>query len=57
VRPNDHPLRPKDYRPLDAFWTKRGYAKVENLTTTFAWKEIDQASETPKLMQFWMKAL
>lgn len=57
VRPDEHPLKPKDYRPLDAFWTKRGYAKVEDLTTTFAWKEIGQANETPKLMQFWMKAL
>jgi GNAT superfamily N-acetyltransferase len=57
VRPDEHPLKPSDYRPLDAFWTKRGYGKVENLTTTFAWKEVGQANETPKLMQFWMKAL
>jgi GNAT superfamily N-acetyltransferase len=57
VRPDEHPLKPSDYRPLDAFWTKRGYGKVEDLTTTFAWKEVGQANETPKLMQFWMKAL
>jgi GNAT superfamily N-acetyltransferase len=57
VRPDDHPLKPVRYRPLDAFWTKRGYAKVEGLTTSFAWKDIDQADETKKLMQFWMKAL
>ena len=57
VRPPDHPLRPQDYVPLDAFWTKRGYAKVDGLTSSFAWKDIDQTDETKKLMQFWMKAL
>lgn len=57
VRPDDHPLKPSAYRPLDAFWTKRGYAKAEGLTTSFAWKDIDQPGETSKHMQFWMKAL
>jgi len=57
VRPDDHPLKPANYRPLDAFWTKRGYAKADGLTTSFAWKDIDQSDETSKPMQFWMKAL
>ena len=26
VRPDDHPLKPADYVPLDGFWKKRGYA-------------------------------
>jgi GNAT superfamily N-acetyltransferase len=57
VRPDDHPLKPKDYRPLDGFWMRRAYAKAECLTTKFAWKDIDQPDETEKLMQFWIKAL
>ncbi len=57
VRPDDHPLKPASYRALDAFWTKRGYAKTHGLTAKFAWKDIDQSDETEKLMQFWMKAL
>jgi GNAT superfamily N-acetyltransferase len=57
VRPDDHPLKPSAYRPLDAFWTKRGYAKADGLTTSFAWKDIDEPDETAKHMQFWMKAL
>ena len=57
VRPEDHPLRPKDYVPLDAFWQKRGYAKVDGLVTRFAWKDIDRSGETEKPMQFWMRAL
>jgi GNAT superfamily N-acetyltransferase len=57
VRPDDHPLRPKDYVPLDAFWGKRGYAKAEGLLGRFTWKDIDQPGETEKPMQFWMRAL
>ena len=57
VRPADHPLRPKDYRPLDGFWQRRGYQPVEGLTAQLGWKDIDQPSETLKPMQFWMRAL
>ncbi|MFW7378547.1 MAG: GNAT family N-acetyltransferase [Oligoflexus sp.] len=55
-RPVDHPLKPADYQPLDDFWRKRGYEKSK-LRTGFTWKDIDQASETEKLMNFWMKKL
>ena len=48
VRPDDHPLKPADYRPLDPFWKKRGYAPVDGLIATYHWKDIDQAEqETP----------
>lgn len=57
VRPDDHPLRPQNYTPLDAFWQKRGYARVEGLVCRFAWKDIDQPAETEKPMQVWMRAL
>jgi GNAT superfamily N-acetyltransferase len=57
VRPDDHPLRPQGYVPLDAFWGKRGYAKAEGLIGRFAWKDVDQPAETEKPMQFWMKTL
>lgn len=57
VRPIDHPRRPVDYRPLDAFWRKRGYAPLAGLTTTFPWKELGEAAETAKPMQFWLKSL
>ena len=57
VRPDDHPLRPPGYRPLDDFWMKHGYRRADGLTTTYAWKDIDQAGETAKAMQFWLKAL
>jgi GNAT superfamily N-acetyltransferase len=57
IRRDDHPLKPADYRPLDAFWRKRGYTKVEGLIGTYTWKDIDQPVETAKPMQFWIKPL
>ncbi len=57
VRPDDHPLKPKDYRPLDGFWRKRGYRPIDGLMTTYPWKDLDQDHETDKPMQFWVKDL
>ena len=56
-RPADHVLRPADYRPLDTFWAKRGYAKVEGMVTSFDWLDIGEAQETPHPMQFWSREL
>jgi GNAT superfamily N-acetyltransferase len=57
VRPDDHPLKPKDYAPLDPFWKKRGYEPVDGIVATYDWKDIDQPGETTHKMQFWMKTL
>ncbi len=57
VRPEDHPRRPAGYRPLDAFWRKRGYAPVPGMTTTFPWKDLGEAEASPKPMQFWLREL
>lgn len=56
-RPPNHPRRPPDYQPLDAFWMKRGYVKHPQLATTFSWREIDEQEESAKPMVFWLKAL
>lgn len=56
-RPKDHPLKPDDYRPHDAFWGKRGYVKHPELKTTFDWRDVDQAEETAHPMVFWTRPL
>jgi GNAT superfamily N-acetyltransferase len=56
-RPPGDPRRPKDYVPLDAFWTHRGYVKLPDLVATFEWKEIGEAEESPKTLTFWVKTL
>jgi GNAT superfamily N-acetyltransferase len=57
VRSADHPRRPAGYVPLDTFWTHRGYAPVPGLQCEISWKELGEAMETPKAMQFWQKRL
>ena len=57
IRPDDHPARPPDYRPLDGFWRKRGYAPLPGAVAQFRWKDIGAADQTAKPLQFWMRAL
>ena len=57
VRPKDHPDRPADYRPLDDFWRKRGYAPLPGVVAHFAWKDLGEAEETRKTLQFWIRRL
>lgn len=56
-RPSDHPLRPKDYEPLDTFWHQQGFQKVPGLVTEYEWQDRNESSSTTKKMQFWMKSL
>ncbi|MBU2531596.1 MAG: GNAT family N-acetyltransferase [Alphaproteobacteria bacterium] len=57
VRPKADPRKPAGYRPLDAFWRKRGYEKASGLVGEYAWREIGDTEETPHPMQFWLKRL
>ena len=57
VRDENDPRRPTSYRPLDAFWEKRGYAKVDGMIGSYDWQEIGEAGETSKPMQFWARRL
>lgn len=56
-RPPDHPRRPADYRPLDAFWRRRGYEKQPQLRTAYTWQDLDEDAPSPKPMVFWCRQL
>ena len=56
-RPEDHPLRPKNYQPLDEFWQRRGYQPESRLQVEFSWKDIGDLQASAKTMQYWLKAL
>ena len=56
-RPANHPRRPANYVPLDKFWNNRGYYKRPELHTTLSWKEVDEPSQSPKSMVFWLKKI
>lgn len=57
ARPKDHPARPADYVPHDAFWKKRGYEKREDIVASFSWRDLGAAEETAKPMVFWVREL
>lgn len=57
VERSGHPRRPADYQPLDRLWTRHGFTKRPDITTTFSWCDVDDDRETPKLMVFWTKEL
>lgn len=57
VRPGDHPRRPAQYRSNDAFWAKRGYAPLPGVVAEFSWKDLGDAGESRKPLQFWMRQL
>ena len=56
-RPETHPRRPPNYRPLHGFWQKLGYTRRPDLPTTISWKDLDEPGESPKTLLFWLKEL
>jgi GNAT superfamily N-acetyltransferase len=57
VRPENHPLKPINYKPLDEFWTKRSYNKEFSLKSTFEWLDIGEQHSTQKEMIYWTKKI
>jgi len=57
IRPSNHPMKPKDYRPLDSLWTSFGFAPVEGLTCELEWQQMDETKPSPKTLQFWVREL
>lgn len=54
-RPSDHPRRPADYRPHDAFWIKRGYRIEPGFKASFSWRDLDECQQSPKPMSLWRR--
>lgn len=57
MRPDDHPMRPEGYTPLDGVWQNFGYAPMVECQAGFAWLDIGESAESIKKMQFYLKAL
>lgn len=56
-RGEGHPLRPRNYVPNDAFWSRRGYERRPALQTHFDWTDIGDDAPTSKPMTFWIRRL
>lgn len=57
IRDAEDPRKPDGYRPLDAFWTARGYAPLPGALAQIAWRDIGAAEDSIKPLQFWTRAL
>ena len=55
-RPDDHPLRPRDFIPITRFLARTGFIRLPGVTTHFMWQEIDGVKRDHP-MQFWSKEL
>ena len=55
IRPDNHSLRPTDYRTLDHFWQNKGYRQIPDKKCFLSLKEIDQEVDTQNELSFWMK--
>lgn len=57
VRPENHPLKPMNYRSNNDFWLKRGYTPVPDLLCEMSWLDRNEITESKKQLQFWKKEL
>ena len=55
-RPEDHPLRPGDYHPIDGYLTNAGLIKHPEFRVTRPWPDLD-GHVSDNTMVFWMKEI
>ncbi len=53
-RADEDPRKPGNYRPNDAFWTKRGYLRQPGMQMRLGWKEIGRG-EVENTLTFWLR--
>lgn len=54
IRPENHPLRPSNYRSNNDFWKKRGYIE-QDFYCKMSWLDRNETEETEKELLFWTK--
>ena len=57
VRRDDDPRRPPDHRPLEPFWTQRGYTRRDDMRARLEWKEIGSDAPVEHELAFWLRRL
>lgn len=56
-RDADDPRCPPGHRPNDAFWTKRGYRRQDDMFCTLSWAEPEEGTEREHFLRFWLRPL
>ena len=57
IRPDNHPLKPANYMPLDGMFTKFGFNRYEDMFIEMAWTQIDTKIEMDNILSIWYKNL
>lgn len=57
IRPDDHPLKPENYRPLEPLWKSLGYRILEEMKIKIPWKQIDGDIPQENQLEVWSKEL
>lgn len=57
IRPDNHPLKPKNYRPLEPLWKSLGYKPLERMKINFTWKQVDGDIPQENQLGIWSKEL
>lgn len=55
IRADNHPLKPPQFCPHDAFWQKRGYTRHNEIISRFLWKQIGDSRESVNELVFWQR--
>ncbi len=56
-RPNDHPMRPANYRSLEPLWRHRGYQKRDDMCVHLSWAQIPTGLDEKNHLDIWEKSL
>jgi GNAT superfamily N-acetyltransferase len=56
-RDANDPRRPDGFRGNDAFWTKRGYVRQDDMFCQLEWQEIGRDMPSCHRLRFWLRAL
>ena len=54
-RPENHILRPANYRSNAHLWQKRNYQEHRELSANLAWQEIGHTEEQQNTLHFWLR--
>ncbi len=57
IRPQNHPLKPSSYRPLDDFWLATGFIPQEHLLAELEWLDQGETQPTKKTLKYWKKSI
>ncbi len=54
-RPDDHPCKPKNFKPVDEIWQHFGYKLLPDMKVSMGWLQVDTETKTLNTLSLWYK--